>query len=155
MLHLSHAACKQQCMCMVQSSISVSVGIKLQKVQQHMQSAAQTAGMHCMVGCHTSSILSQPQAMTPGHAQNCPDHLLLSSPHSNGTLLMLRAVTGADYKTSVWDVGTWKEVTTGRGKPFAKHPVQSIVYSGRAGANGLATPPLLIASDEGPAVWGM
>ena len=68
---------------------------------------------------------------------------------------MLCFVTGADYKTSVWDVGTWKEVTTGRGKPFAKHPVQSIVYSGRAGANGLATPPLLIASDEGPAVWGM
>ena len=44
---------------------------------------------------------------------------------------------------------------TGRGKPFAKHPVSSIVYSGRAGANGLATPPLLIASDEGPAIWGM
>ena len=62
---------------------------------------------------------------------------------------------GADNKTSVWDTATWKEVPTGRGKPFAKHPVHTVVYSGRAGTSSLATPSLLLASDEGPAIWGM
>ena len=74
---------------------------------------------------------------------------------THACLLYHALCPGGDNKTSVWDVSTWKEVMTGRGKPFAKHPVSSIVYSGRAGANGLATPPLLIASDEGPAIWGM
>lgn len=62
---------------------------------------------------------------------------------------------GGDNKTSVWDVATWKEVPTGRGKPFAKHPVTSVVYSSRAGTSSLATPSLLLSSDEGPAIWGM
>ena len=68
-------------------------------------------------------------------------------------VLQLRA--GGDYKTSVWDAATWKEVATGRAKPFAKHPVHTVVYSGRAGTSSLATPCLLMASDEAPAIWGM
>lgn len=44
---------------------------------------------------------------------------------------------------------------TGRAKPFAKHTVHTVVYSGRAGTSSLATPPLLMASDEAPAIWGM
>ncbi|KAL3133386.1 hypothetical protein ABBQ38_007254 [Trebouxia sp. C0009 RCD-2024] len=63
--------------------------------------------------------------------------------------------TGGDYKTSVWDVASWKEVPAGRAKPFAKHPVHSVVYSGRAGTSSLSTPSLLMASDEAPAIWGM
>lgn len=70
-------------------------------------------------------------------------------------MLAVALDAGGDYRTSVWDVATWKEVPTGRAKPFAKHPVHTVVYSGRAGTSSLSTPCLLMASDEAPAIWGM
>lgn len=63
--------------------------------------------------------------------------------------------TGADNRTMVWDTATWKQVAAYKSKPFAKHPVHTVVFSGRAGTSSLTSPPLLLASDEGPAIWGM
>ena len=81
--------------------------------------------------------------------------LLLACSPGSCRMITTGLHAGGDYKTSVWDVASWKEVPAGRAKPFAKHPVHSVVYSGRAGASSLSTPSLLMASDEAPAIWGM
>lgn len=110
----------------------------------------------CLHSWCTAAALQDKRPPQQGH-QNSLIHIQQQQHgawHLNGASFPCN-FAGGDNKTSVWDVGTWKEVPTGRGKPFAKHPVTSVVYSSRAGTSSLATPSLLLSSDEGPAVWGM